>query len=72
MDEFSFKKMRTWGQSKISYSCICVWCESGELGRKWVDCKCMKLVAAGWRTKKWLRFDHTIRNFTFGDADFFR
>ena len=33
-DEFSFKEMRTWGQSKISPSCICVWCESGELGRR--------------------------------------
>ena len=31
-DEFSFKEMRTWGHSKISYSCVCVWCESGELG----------------------------------------
>ena len=26
--------MRTWGQSKILYSCICVWCESGKLGRR--------------------------------------
>ena len=34
MDEFSFKKMRTWGQSKISYSCICVWCKSGEFRRR--------------------------------------
>ena len=34
MDEFSFKKMMTKGQSKILYSCICVCCESGELGRR--------------------------------------
>ena len=27
VDEFSFKEMRTWGQSKISSSCICVWYE---------------------------------------------
>ena len=32
VDEFSLKEMRTWDQSKISSSCICVWCESGELG----------------------------------------
>ena len=32
--EFSSKEMRTCGQYKISYSCICVWCESGELGRR--------------------------------------
>ena len=31
MDEFYFKEMRTWGQSKISSYCFCVWCESGEL-----------------------------------------
>ena len=135
--------MRTWGQSKISPSCICVWCESGELGRRkilifpcvtlvvetfssgrvtsriwsnindeaplwkqpitltrqlfpqessttdirpdskcgcdwihcecvvWVDCKCMESVAAGWCTKKWFRFDQTIRNLISGDADCF-
>ena len=34
VDEFSFKEMRMWGQSKISYSCIRVWCQSGELGRR--------------------------------------
>ena len=34
VDEFSFREMRTWSQSKISYSCICVWYESGELGRR--------------------------------------
>ena len=138
MDEFSFKEMKTWGQSKISTFCIC---ESGELGRRrisifpcvtsgvetfssgtvtfrirsnindeallwkqstaltrrlfpqnrsttdqrpdskcgsdWrhcefgvrVDCKCMEFVAAGWCTKKWLRFDQTIRYLTSGDAD---
>ena len=27
----------------------------------------MELVAAGWRTRKWLRFDQTIRNLTSGD-----
>ena len=34
VDEFSFKDMRMRGQSKISYSCICAWSESGELGRR--------------------------------------
>ena len=35
VDEFSFKEMRTWGQSKFMSYYICVWCESGELaGRK--------------------------------------
>ena len=32
VDEFSFKEMRTWGQSKISSCCICVWCKSREIG----------------------------------------
>ena len=135
--------MRTWGQSKISCSCICVWCESRELGRRrssrflcitrvvesffsdrvtfripsnindgaplekqstaltrrlfpqkssstdlqpdskcgsdwrrcqcgvWVDCKCMEFEAESWCTKKWLRFDQTIRNLTSGDANCF-
>ena len=27
----------------------------------------MKLVTSGWCTRKWLSFDQTIRNFTFGD-----
>ena len=124
--------MRTWVQSKTSYSCICVCCESGDLGHRksarfpcvtsmvetfssdrvtfripssindgaplrkkqtvlthrlfpqksstadlrpgskckshwrrcecgvWVDCKCMEFVAAGWCTKKRLRFDQTV------------
>ena len=34
LDEFSFKKMRTWGQSKISSCCLCVWCKSRELGSR--------------------------------------
>ena len=33
----------------------------------WLDCKYMELVAAGWCTAKWLRFDQTIRNLTSGD-----
>ena len=33
----------------------------------WVYCKCMKLVAAGSCTRKWLRFNQTIRNLTSGD-----
>ena len=37
----------------------------------WVDYKCMEFVAAGWCTKKWLRFDQIIRNLTSGDADCF-
>ena len=32
VDEFSFKEMRTWGQFKISSGCLCVLCESKELG----------------------------------------
>ena len=35
VDEFSLKEMRTWGQSKILSYCLCVWCESKELGRRW-------------------------------------
>ena len=31
VDEFSFKEMRTWGQSKISSCFLCVWCKSGEI-----------------------------------------
>ena len=129
-----------WGQSKISYSCNCVWCELGELGRRrssrfpcvtpvvetfisgrvsfrislnindgaplrkqpttlthrlfpqnnsttdlqpdskygsdwrhcgcwmWVDCKCMEFIVAGWCTKKYLRFDQTVRNLTYGNT----
>ena len=30
IDEFSFKKMRTWCQSKISSCCLCIWCKSRE------------------------------------------
>ena len=30
----------------------------------WVDCKYMEFVAAGCCTRKWLRFDQTIRNVT--------
>ena len=32
MGEFSFKEMRTRGQSKISSCCICDWCKSREIG----------------------------------------
>ena len=32
LDEFCFKEMRTWSWSNITSHCICVWCESGELG----------------------------------------
>ena len=31
----------------------------------------MEFVVVGWCTKKWLRFDQTIRNLTSGDADCF-
>ena len=31
VDEFSFKEMRTWGQSKISSCFLFVWCKSGEI-----------------------------------------
>ena len=31
VDEFSFKEMRTWGQSKISSCFLCVLCKSGEI-----------------------------------------
>ena len=30
--EFSFKEMRTWGQPMTSFCCLCVSCESRELG----------------------------------------
>ena len=40
-------------------------CECGV----WVHCKCMELVAEGLCTKKWLRFDQTIRNLTSGDLE---
>ena len=29
-DEFSFKETMTWGQFKISFGWLCVWCESKE------------------------------------------
>ena len=32
MDKFSLNEMRTWGQSKSSSFCFCVWSESRELG----------------------------------------
>ena len=31
-DELSFKEMRMCGQYKISFCCICDWCESREMG----------------------------------------
>ena len=40
-DESSFKEMRTWGRSKITFYCICVWCETAEIagGRSsWFPC----------------------------------
>ena len=40
----------------------------GELS---VDCGCIELVAASWRTRKWLRLDQTIeaiRNLSSGDS----
>ena len=32
-----------------------------------MDCYCMELMAAGWCTRKWLRFSQNIRNLTCGD-----
>ena len=32
VDEFSFKEMRTWGQSKILPCCFCVWYKSRKIG----------------------------------------
>ena len=32
-----------------------------------MECKCMEFVATGCCTRKWLRFDQTIRDLTFGD-----
>ena len=32
VDEFSFEEMRTWGRSKISSYCLCIWCKSREMG----------------------------------------
>ena len=37
VDEFSFKEVRTCGQFKISSDCLCVLCESKELGGR-VSC----------------------------------
>ena len=32
-----------------------------------MDCRCMKFVAVGWCTGKWLRLYETIRDLTSGD-----
>ena len=32
--EFSFKGVKTRGQSKVSSYCLCIWCESRELGSR--------------------------------------
>ena len=37
VDELSFKEMRTWDQFKIPSGCLCVLCESKELGGR-VSC----------------------------------
>ena len=34
VDKFFLKERRTWGQSKISPYCFCVWCESKEFGSR--------------------------------------
>ena len=34
LDEFSFKKMRTWGQSKIYSCCFYVWCKLKRINRQ--------------------------------------
>ena len=34
VDEFSFKEMKTWGPSKFTSYCICIWYESEELGAR--------------------------------------
>ena len=39
------------------------WCKV----RGWEDCKSVELIAAGWCTRKWLKFNQTIRNLTSGD-----
>ena len=36
-----------------------------------MEYNCIEFVAAGWYTKKWLKFDQTIRNPISGDADCF-
>ena len=33
-DKLSFKEMRIWGQSEISFYCICDWCKSREMEGK--------------------------------------
>ena len=33
----------------------------------WVDYKCIKFVAAGWCTRKWLKLNQFVRNLTSGD-----
>ena len=32
-----------------------------------MDCNCRELVATGWCTRRWLRFDQAIINLTLGD-----
>ena len=45
VDEFFLKKMRTWGQSKISSYCFFVWCKSRELeGRRSSRFPCLTAV----------------------------
>ena len=38
LDEFSFKEMRTWSQSKISSCCLCVQCKSRGIRRGGGQC----------------------------------
>ena len=49
--------MRTWGQSKISSSCICVWSESWELGYRsssWFPCVTPVLETSSDRVAFWI------------------
>ena len=62
VDEFSFKELRTWGQFKISSGCLCVLCESKELGGR-VSCfvLCKKITLG-----KHLDFFHGSISFSEG------
>ena len=49
VDEFSFKEMRTWDRFKITFYCICDWCESEESGGRSSKFPCGNLRQS-WQT----------------------
>ena len=44
VDEFSFKEMRRWDRFKITFYCICDWCESEESGGRSSRSPCGNLL----------------------------